>query len=199
MKKPRPPQRSPRMPVIVTSPIVDTVAIRSPATISGTARGSSTRQSCCELRVAHPGGRLEDVRRHAVEAGHDVADEDHQRVEDERDHDRHQPEPGDRDERGEQRQRRDREEDLGQPVDRRIEPSGAAPTRSPGRTRSANPKSSAMRRQVDVLDGPTEDRADVVGEPAEVDHRAASGCRGRWRRRRRRGLRPQGRHRCFRR
>ena len=32
------------VPVIVTRPIVETVAMRSPATMSGTASGSSTRQ-----------------------------------------------------------------------------------------------------------------------------------------------------------
>ena len=42
MKNPSPPKASPRIPEIVTEPIVDTVASRTPATISGIASGIST-------------------------------------------------------------------------------------------------------------------------------------------------------------
>ena len=69
----------------VTRPIVDTLATRTP--------GDDERQGERQLdgaqplaaRVAHAVGGLRDVGRDGVEPGHDVADEDQERVQDERD------------------------------------------------------------------------------------------------------------------
>ena len=72
---------------------MDTIATRSPATIAGTASGSSTRQSVCAA-LAHPARRLEHLRRRAAEPVEDVAEEDQQRVADERDLDRRHGQPG---------------------------------------------------------------------------------------------------------
>ena len=116
MKKPRPPNRSPIVAVIATSPIVDTQATRSPAMISGVASGSSTRHSRCRRHVAHAVGGLEHVARDGVEARDRVPDEDQQRVQDERDLRGEQRDARDRDQRGEQREARDRVQD---PAERR--------------------------------------------------------------------------------
>ena len=66
MSWPSPPNEWPRTDDDVARPIVVTLASRSPASISGTASGSSTRTSRSPSRVAHALGRLEDVRRHGM-------------------------------------------------------------------------------------------------------------------------------------
>ena len=78
--------------MIVTRPIVET---RREAQAGDDQRHRERQLDAPEplrSRVAHAVGRLEDVGRDAVEAGHDVAHEDHQRVHDERDLGRHERE-----------------------------------------------------------------------------------------------------------
>ena len=60
-------------------------AIRSPAMISGSASGSSTRQSSWLSVRPMPAAGVVGVLRHVVEAGEDVAEDDQQRVRGQRD------------------------------------------------------------------------------------------------------------------
>ena len=99
------------MPAIGTSPTVVTVAIRSPLMITGQGERQLDAPELLPARVAHRRRRLADRRGNAVDAGHDAAEQDLQRVAHERDLRGERREPGDRRQQDEQRQARDRVHD----------------------------------------------------------------------------------------
>ena len=78
------------------SPTVVVTAIRSPAMISGSASGSSTRHSSWRGVRPMPRPASRASARHALEAGDHVAEDDQQRVGDERDHRRRLAAAGER-------------------------------------------------------------------------------------------------------
>ena len=92
--------------------ITVTAAMRSPATITGSASGSSTRRRISPRAHAHAARRVDDVRRHFADAGRDVADQDHQRERDHADDRVGAPEADDRDQQREERERRNRVEEA---------------------------------------------------------------------------------------
>ena len=73
------------MPAMGTSPTVVTVAMRSPLMITGNASGTSTRHNSLGARVPHRGRRLAHEVGDAVDARDDAAEQDLDRVADERD------------------------------------------------------------------------------------------------------------------
>ena len=107
MNWPSPP--SPMSEVMVTSPMVVTDVMRMPAMIAGSGQRQLDPEEHARRRSTpcpRPTRRI--VGRHALEAGDDVADQDQQRVADERDDRRSSVDrPGVGDEEGEQGQRRD--------------------------------------------------------------------------------------------
>ena len=113
MSAPYPPL--PTSAATVTRPMTVTEAMRSPAMIVGSASGISTVNEPAHPGVAHAVGRLLHGRGHGVDPGDGVADEDQDRVADERDLRREHAEPGERDEEREQGDARDRVEDRRAP------------------------------------------------------------------------------------
>ena len=107
------------------SPTVVVAAIRSPAMISGSASGSSTRQSSWRSVSPMPAAGVARLLGHVVEPVDDVAEEDQQRVGGQRDDRRRVAAPGDRQQQEEEREARDRVEDPRDLGDRRDEPAPA--------------------------------------------------------------------------
>ena len=173
MNWPRPPNESPRTAATVASPIVVTLASRTPAMISGTASGSSTRQSRSRRRVAHPLGRLEDVGGHGVEAGDDVADEDEQRVRRQRDDRGQQRQPEDRAEDRERGEARDRVEDAGDRGRPAPYVRGRRTAQIGEDQRDDEAQDERDDRQLEVLDDAPRDVVEVLEDPFEVDERLA--------------------------
>ena len=89
--------------------------------IAGSASGSSTRSRVWRGCSPSP-GRLDRVRRDPAQPGQRVAEEDQQRVGDERDLGGEPVDPRELDEQLEQREARDRVEERGQQRERRLEP-----------------------------------------------------------------------------
>ena len=110
---------------IVAIEIVETVAIRSPATIAGSGERQLDAESVCSRVRPMPRAASEHLGRDAAKALEDVPVEDQQRVADERDLDRRHGQAGERDEQLEEREARDRVEEVGEEPDRRVEPAVA--------------------------------------------------------------------------
>src|SRR5262245_36362325 len=126
--------------------------------------------------IARAVGRLEHVARHAVEAGRDVADEDQQGVQDERDLGGQVGQPGERDEEREEREARDRVEQAGDADDRAVGP--APPDGQKGEPeRDDEADRHGDRREIQVLQRPRSEAAGVGGDPGPVDHGAALASR----------------------
>src|SRR5207302_5737929 len=92
----------------------------------GHGQGKLDPNQLAQLGVAHALGRLPDVGGDPVEGGHDVADQDQQRVADEGHLGRGPGEAGPGYEQGEQGQRGDGVDDSGQGQDRRLQPAPPA-------------------------------------------------------------------------
>ena len=107
---------------MVAMPMIVTVAMRMPATITGSASGSSTRKRIWRSVKSHPAGRVFGLRRDGVEARDGVADQDQERVGDEGDDDGRGPDGHARygDEDSEERETRYGVEDARNEGDRRV-------------------------------------------------------------------------------
>ena len=150
-------------------PTVVVTAIRSPAMISGSASGSSTRHSSWRSRQAHAAAGVARLGGHAVQAGDHVAEDDQQRVGDERDQRGRLAAAGERQQQEEDRDARDRVEDAGDLRDRRDRASAAGGRAAPARTRSR----SRSRRAISVssmcsISGVLV-AVEVVGDPARAE------------------------------
>ena len=104
---------------------VETVAIRTPAMISGTASGISTLQRSCRSVIPIPRPASLAELGHVAEPDDDVAIDDLEVVERQPDHRRRRAAPGDRQEQQEERDARDRVEDPGAADEDGDEPAAA--------------------------------------------------------------------------
>ena len=137
--------------------------------ISGSASGSSTRHS--SWRSVRPIPRPASFVSvgHVVEPGDDVAEDDQQRVGDERDDRRRVAAAGDRQQQEEDRDAGDRVEDAGDLSDGGDQP--AAPV-GEQRERERDQRSRSPtddQRQVDVLEERVDVAVEVVGDPARAE------------------------------
>ena len=163
---PRPP--APARNTSAVSPTVVVTAIRSPAMISGSASGSSTRHSSWRARQPHAAAGVARLGRDAVEARDHVAEDDQQRVGDERDHRRQLAAPGERQQQEEDRDARQRVEDAGDLRDRRDQPAPAVREQRE-RERDREADRDRDQRQLDVLDERLLVAVEVVGDPARAE------------------------------
>ena len=163
---PRPP--APARNASAASPTVVVTAIRRP--------GHDLRQRERQLdapqqlarRQAHAAAGVARLLGHVVEAGHDVAEQDQQRVGDERDDRRGVPAAGDRQQQEEDRDARQRVEDPRHLRDRRRQPAPAVGEQREGeRDREAD--ADRHQRQVDVLPERVDVAVEVVGDPVRAD------------------------------
>ena len=185
MYSPRPP--APIAAAMVAVPTPMTVATRMPATIDGSASGSSHQPQQLARRHAHRDAGLDDRAVEAAQPGDGRADDRQQRVEGQRDERRARPDAADerqRQQESEQRQARDRLRDV-----RQTSRSGAA-QRGPARGEDAGRDADRHRdrgrdehqhqmlpherAQLAACDVPEVDERRIIGRPPAGCERPAS-------------------------
>ncbi len=163
--------------VTATRPIVVTVATRTPAMMTGVARGSSTRHSRWPGLCPRPVAASSDLGLHAVEPGQPVADEDQEGVADQRDLGGQQPDPERRDEDREEGEAGDRVQDPAEPQDRTDEPATAM-DEDRHRERDQDPADHGDQGQHDMLRRRLGEDIRVVDDPVEAEERLVAGHAG---------------------
>ncbi len=165
LPSPPPPAKS----ASVAIATVETVAIRRPATISGTASGKLDLPQHLAAGHAHPPPRVLGPDRHVVEARDDVAVDDLDVVGGERDQRGVDSAPRDRQEQEEEGDARDRVEDPREADERRHEP--APPVGEDGHAhREHEAQDHREAHEVEVLERRRDVAVgEVLGDPVEAE------------------------------